>query len=457
MGSTDRAKVTILPAQARFYVDAAASGSDDGSSWDDAFNDLRDAMSFAHECSDIVDEIWVAAATYRPWSRDDSFHLRSGLAIYGGFLGTVHPSGGETSLDQRDWVANETILSGDIGAVGDDTDNAYHVVFARETDATAVVDGFTITGGNASEPACCGGGMYNDHGNTTLRHCTFSFNYASQAGGGMYIFRGQATLTDCTFSDNSAHRGGGLFTNEATPTLIGCTFNGNTADHGAGAHLQVPADWETGPTLINCAFHGNEASYGGGVYGRGCHVLTNCTFVDNVAIDGGGGMDIYQGGTTLINCTFGANRAAFAEALCLRAAHAVLTNCILWNGGNEVQNTASTISIRYSNVRGGWHGVGNIDSDPLFANPVSGDLRLLAGSPCIDAGDGFLAPSYDADGRGRPMDDPDTPNTGTGPVDFVDMGAHEYLPVAAFADLDGDGDVDLDDLARFIPVFDGPR
>jgi hypothetical protein len=76
--------------------------------------------------------------------RTATFQMKSGVALYGGFSGT------ETARNQRDWAANVTILSGDIGAEGDNSDNSYHVVTANNTDASAVLDGFTISGGNAN-------------------------------------------------------------------------------------------------------------------------------------------------------------------------------------------------------------------------------------------------------------------------------------------------------------------
>ena len=103
------------------------------------------------------DEIWVAAGTYKPTTGTDrsaTFQLKNGVAIYGGFAGT------ETARDQRNPVANLTILSGDIDnndsqtpiitdltTVTGNTTNSYHVV----TGATgATLDGFTITAGNAN-------------------------------------------------------------------------------------------------------------------------------------------------------------------------------------------------------------------------------------------------------------------------------------------------------------------
>ena len=108
------------------YVNDDAAGSHDGSSWENAFTDIQDALDLAQS----GDMLFVAQGTYRPsvevggsGSRFQSFQMINGVGIYGGFSGT------ETALDQRDIQANETILSGDIGAADDPSDNCYHVFF----------------------------------------------------------------------------------------------------------------------------------------------------------------------------------------------------------------------------------------------------------------------------------------------------------------------------------------
>ncbi|MDD2550927.1 MAG: right-handed parallel beta-helix repeat-containing protein, partial [Bacteroidales bacterium] len=95
-----------LYSQTIVYVNQSASGSDNGTSWVDAYTSLQNALTSAS----VGDELWVAAGTYKPTGTTDrnvSFVLLQDLGLYGGFNGT------ETSREERDWRANATILSGD--------------------------------------------------------------------------------------------------------------------------------------------------------------------------------------------------------------------------------------------------------------------------------------------------------------------------------------------------------
>uniref|UniRef100_UPI0038920744 choice-of-anchor Q domain-containing protein n=1 Tax=Winogradskyella sp. 4-2091 TaxID=3381659 RepID=UPI0038920744 len=86
------------------YVDAAATGNNDGTSWADAYDNLQIALN-----NNPAGTIWVKAGTYIPGTnRTDVFSLTNNQKIYGGFDGT------EVSLSQRDAAVNLTILSGDI-------------------------------------------------------------------------------------------------------------------------------------------------------------------------------------------------------------------------------------------------------------------------------------------------------------------------------------------------------
>ena len=85
-------------------------GANDGTSWDNAFVGV-DALANALAASNNGDQIWVAAGLYRPTagsSRTISLTLKTGVAVYGGFEGS------EAVLEERDWTANETVLSGDL-------------------------------------------------------------------------------------------------------------------------------------------------------------------------------------------------------------------------------------------------------------------------------------------------------------------------------------------------------
>jgi hypothetical protein len=135
--------------------------------------------------------------------------MKNGVALYGGF------SGIEQNRVDRNWVVHQTILSCDIRTHGDDTGNAYHVLYQPSDttlDGSAIVDGFTITGGNADGawPHGSGGGMFNETGRPTVSNCTFESNSAAGAGGGMYIRDGSPAVNDVTSSGNSAANGGGM-------------------------------------------------------------------------------------------------------------------------------------------------------------------------------------------------------------------------------------------------------
>jgi hypothetical protein len=242
-----------------WYVNAAAAGHHTGTSWADADTDLQAALTSAQP----GDQIWVAQGTYKPTGGTDrtvSFALKGGVAVYGGFAGT------EAQLGQRDLAHHVTTLSGDIGVPGDSSDNSYHVVTSSMLDASAVLDGFTITAGNANASNVTGpeddrgGGMYNDRSSPTLTNVTFSDNSAALFGGGMDNEVSSPTLTNVTFSGNSAapanFGGGGGMCNffSSSPTLTNVTFSDNSAYHGGGMFT----GGNSSATLSNCILFGDS-------------------------------------------------------------------------------------------------------------------------------------------------------------------------------------------------------
>jgi hypothetical protein len=460
---------------ARYYVDTRATGAKNGSSWTNAFTRLQDALAVAQAGS----EIRVARGVYRPDEPDGSitigpqegidpndfnliveldpteevsraatFALKSGVVVKGGYAGR-----GAHDPNQRDVETYETVLSGDLrgndGPVAHPSDmvrdlnradNCYHVVSAVRVDATAVLDGFTITGGQAfgsNDPNknSCGGGLYIDEGSPVIRDCLILGNAARYYGAGVYTrSRSTPALVNCVIADNwSEWWGGGIFNHGSDLALERCLISGNGAlYYGGGIHNHTNGVL----SVSNCILSGNlvselDAGLGGALSSYSASARLNfCTLVGNTA----------GGGASLACDSPGpGGRSAF-----------VLYNCILWDSNEPVWNSdQSTLEIAYSDVQGGWAGLGNINADPCFVEPghwdqagtpenlqddtwSEGNYRLRWDSPCVDAGDPLDA----ADANG--MDFAGGMRR-YGPA--VDMGAYELKnePPIAKADPDAAG------------------
>ncbi len=373
------------------YVDADSPGAGDGTNWTNAYNYLRDALIAAVP----GDTIRVAKGIYKPdadnanpggsGNRESAFNLKNEVTILGGY-----PGYGEPDPNARNHMMYESVLSGDLN--GDDgadfinyEENSYQVVRANDTNSTAILDGFTITGGNANG----------------------SSNYYYN-GGGLFSFYGSATVVNCNFCENKAdYEGGGIWMYKSSPSFINCRFIGNKCPGDEGGALVTRL---SDPNIINCLFIGNHANRGGVLYNvQSSPTFTNCTFFSNTAYICGG-LDSFS--------------------------H-TMTNCILWgnsdtHGGTSTEQEqirgGSASGINYCCIQGwtgSFGGTGNIGDDPLFfdAPGMDGipgteddDLHLLFDSPCINEGDNSAVPPSivtDLDGGPRIVN-------GT-----VDMGVYE--------------------------------
>lgn len=419
-------------AQMVWYVDASAPPGGDGTSWATAFNSVQPAIDAASPSH----QIWVAAGTYTPTTvlqppdpRSASFVISNRRQLFGGFNGT------ETSLSQRNpALYDDTILSGDLGAPGDASDNAYRVVVLPSFSLNAVaatIDGFRITGGNAV-----------GHGN----------------GGGVFAsittlpaFTPGVVLIDCTVNDNAADRGGAIAVEDlGFAKLLRCVVERNTAGIRGGAIYSFSG----GLHAANTRFIENKSANLGGVLfsdsgASGRIQFANCVFLANKANRGGvayikGGNQI-AGHAIFDNCTFTTNTATdtggviYAVTTTPTPGRAVIRNSILWS--NFAPSSPSIfgtgLNVQYSDVDGGYAGSGNINVDPLF---VTID-QPASGSPVNDAGNNniVIADFMDVDGDGdkneplpwdilgcdRRADDPQAADTGVGTPPIVDMGAYE--------------------------------
>ncbi len=384
------------------YVNVNAVGSNNGSSWANAYTSLQTALTGALS----GDQIWVAAGSSKPTTNTDrsiSFNLKTGVAIYGGFAGT------ESLLTERNPATHVTILSGDIGTVGDTSDNSYHVVNGSSTINSAILDGFTITAGNADgvNPNDRGGGMLIITGaSPTLANLIFSANHASENGGGMANHGSSApSLTNVTFSGNSANKGGGMYNINANPTLTDVAFNNNASSNLGGGMYNTDGG---APTLTNVTFKGNTAvNAGGGMRNILSHpILVNVTFSGNSA-PVGGGMQNLGANPSLTNVTFSGNTAG--GAIDNTSSNPTIRNSILYgNTGGEIVNSSSTPVVTYSIVQGGYAGTGNLDADPLLGALANNGgftqtMSLGAGSPAINKGDNATCALTDQRGITRPQ------------------------------------------------------
>ena len=437
------------------YVDADATGANNGSNWADAFNNLQAALVVAESS----DEILVAQGIYKPGNyippppplpplpppslpvidRTATFQLKNGVVIKGGYAGF-----GEPDPNARDIKGYETIFSGDLAGNDEPNfvnyeENSYHVLTGSQTDETAVLDGFTITAGYAN-----------------------GFGNPDDSGGGMYNTNGSPTVINCTFSKNAAVYAGGMANRDyCSTTLINCTFIGNSV-HSSGAGM---FDWNSDSKLINCNFSGNFGRYGAAMQiDNSISKLTNCTFSGNFARQEGGALYVSFSAVDLSNCSFTSNVAGlfYGGGIYNRDGYSILflNNCILFNnsdsGGMDesAQIHGGTPFVNYCCIQGWtgtWIGSANTGSDPMFernpddggdgwgvgdrvnfgallsigSNDDFGDLHLQAESPCINAGD----PDYIAEPNETDLDG--NPRVIGG---RIDMGAYEFFNAVPVAD-----------------------
>lgn len=382
----------------RIFVDKDAVGNNNGRSWQDAFTNLQDALQIAY----AGDQVWVAEGIYYPAGcnpcadsdRETAFAPRNGVELYGGFAGV------EDDLGQRDYEANPTILSGDIGAQSDSTDNAFRVVLLEAVSAKTIIDGFTIEEGNAdgSFGFSFGGGIYIDgaggrESSPLIRNCAIRNNYATGGGGIGMEGSGngaiRAEIRNCRLEGNScsllaSSRGAAVFINGSVgaaiePQFIGCTFSDNySGDDGGAIALNVTSTEQLSPSfsavrIDSCLFENNRTE---GQFGRGGalwmligsntesqNVVSNSRFINNVS--GGNGGAIFnrasfalgQADDRFINCTFSGNRSQQdGGALYLRGSQnaantAQAVNCVFYNNQADL-NGGAVFSTSFSTEAG---------------------------------------------------------------------------------------------------------
>ena len=300
---------------AQIFVNKDAKGTDDGSSWENAYLSIQQALNTVSN----NDQIWIATGTYFPGKPGDpkstTFHITKGIQLYGGFAGT------ESSIFERDIFKNSTTLSGDLNEddIADDfetnrSDNVSTIMFVEnKTSTNPTIDGFTFTGGHAAKKIedneqSQGGGLLL-YSSAIVRNCIFLQNHAGIAGGALYfedsiVFDKTSTLIidSCQFQNNNSKYAGGIYGllyGETSSIIIkNSTFQKNYANRKGGA-IQLVAMRKS----VNNEF-----------------VIEHCDFEYNYTtktpdgIEGGGGVYISQFGTSTLasisHSNFKKNRTA---------------------------------------------------------------------------------------------------------------------------------------------------
>jgi len=418
IGAYESQKAIITPDTNNIlYVNKAVIGEGIGNSWANAIPELADALVWAqNNKADFTTtplQIWVAGGTYKPLyspedgtnfgtdqSRNNAFLMVNNVQLYGGFAGT------ETILTDRDLslVANKTTLNGDFNnddtitgsgstlSIGNNTENAYHVIVSSGDVKAALLDGFSITSGNAK-----------DNSNSSI---TINSNViANTFGGGIYNHTSSPRIANITFTGNSGNFGGAIVNNNSSPIINNSSFNKNKGVTRGGAITNFSSAF---PKIYNSSFIGNLANEAGAISldpGDSADII-NCTIVGNKATTNGDGIQTYQATLNIYNS-------------------------IIWNVIYDINSSQNAYTVKNSIIKDYTDTTnGNIDATNLtllkiFNDAANGDYSLNPSilNTAINAGDnalytGTIATDKDVAGNARLFD-------GVATTDVIDLGAYE--------------------------------
>lgn len=351
-----------LPATRIRYVKPTATGTGDGSSWDNASGDLQKMIDDLadNNVSQQAGEVWVAAGTYKPQSQlisgmnySASFRMRDGISVYGGF------EGDETSKQERakgtmPWdFTNVTVLeaayyesklawTNSKWTVGSDS---RHVVWfapmSGESDFTRIttLDGVTVQGGYAQGNTGLddfltdrGAGVYMDGANAYLSNCIVRENYATGNGGGVYLKNGRVQ-TSLIYNNNADADGGAVYV-ENRGLVYRSMLTNNSALNGAGVYLyngaEASSDDPDHPEyliLSTCVVSNNTVRGNGAVYCDKGGVLMQNTITNNECVTATDATDVNASQTGGI----------YVDE------YALVLNSVLWN--NQMQGSGINIPM----------------------------------------------------------------------------------------------------------------
>ena len=432
------------------FVNKNAVGLNNGTSWENAYTDLSNAINNTSN-----GEIWVAKGVYNP-STDKAgaiptdeklktFRLKINIAIYGGFDGT------ESSLNQRNWKNNPTVLSGDIGIVGDETDNIRHVVYAEyiHLDSNTILDGLTISDGYSYDEYFGeedGAGIFvnqTSSGSFILKNCIIENNSSFGNGGGLCVTSCSPIIENNIFRNNKAFNGGAIYLYYSNAVISKNQIIDNKVDNyenlglgssslsGGGIYVSSYSSPEISNNLIKNNFAGLEG--GGLAIKTNYHTVFKNNIVEENTSEKGGGIFLYNSETYFFNNLFARNYATqeggaiymdFSSnildfinntvvynkadqkggGLYLNRSNPNVVNSIIFSNNSTKGSQIVTNyygddrspAFKFSDIEFGATGIlvvgnpivyqNNIDINPLFVDPSINDFKLMKSSALIDSG-----------------------------------------------------------------------
>ncbi|ARS40380.1 hypothetical protein CA265_12220 [Sphingobacteriaceae bacterium GW460-11-11-14-LB5] len=479
-------KLIIPDANGIAYVKQNGTGNMNGSSWANATPEVADALYAAKYQNAVapgtIKEIWVAGGLYKPLygptdntagipsGRNNSFLLVKDVKLYGGFAGT------EATLAERNLsiLANKSTLTGDFSdddvlsgtgknlSIANNGENAYNVIISVDDAGTGIIDGFTVTGGNANLNTkiainakevnlSYGSGLYLLKGAPKIRNMNFQANQA-ELGGAIYNFGSNTEMYNVLFKNNLAS-GGGAYLNETGDILFTrCNFIGNSAKNSSGGAILARVGDQT---INNCKFIGNNAADVGGAIISTKVSVTNSIFSGNSSAGKGGVAylsGVFVNGERLsnfINCSFTNNQASTGSFLAGSSSFGGLfefdyqinvVNSIAFNNGNNLFDLSPKQRVSFKNAilqyTAPLAANATLDDvstnlqnqDPTFtdadgvdntAGTEDDDLTLQPGSLAVNAGDNTLYQNSNSDSK-------DLNENARIEETTIDLGAYEF-------------------------------
>jgi len=359
------------PNTTRVYIDKNATGSDNGTNWAGAFNDIDEGFYQTNACPNIT-EVWMAAGIYIPestFSRDYNIRVEKSLSVFGGFQGF------ETTLNDRVLSPMyETIISGDVGVLSDSSDNIKQLFLLDEINMKVLMDGLSFE--DAMNTDLFGGAVSMIRGKITLRNCVFRRNQALY-GGALYLGSiGRSAIFNSNFNNNNALQyGGGIlsycdsldileshFKSNFSGSLGGAMFIGGTALLLDSIYLDNNFAESSGGgiyshngkgTFTRINSKGNKSSFGGSIYLASATLAINAsTFCEDSSLIGGA-MYFFSSNVNLDNIKASRNKAFNGTVLATINASAVLNNCFFnENMGQDSSSAGTLIDLSHSSLHG---------------------------------------------------------------------------------------------------------